>query len=188
MIAAMSQTPASLPPAPGFAGLSRRRLLTLGIGSAVLLAVGGGVALSLNAAWADGKLQPPGRAIFAAVLPGVLGELLPTGAPRAAAIAAGVDRVDALIASLPAHSQGELAQLLSLLSTAPGRRGLADLAPDWPEATPAEVQTALQGMRVASLSLKQQAYFALHDASVGAYFSERDTWGLMGYPGPTPIA
>ena len=42
-------------------------------------------------------------------------------------------------------------------------------------------------MRVSSISLRQQAYQALHDIVGGAYFSDAQTWGLLGYPGPLKI-
>lgn len=167
---------------------SRRRFLALGIGSAVVLAAAGGVALGVKPAWSNGKLQTDGRAIFGAVLPAVLGEILPSGAAREVAVSSALSRIDALIGNLPPHTQTELAQLLSLLATGAGRRALAGLSTAWSQASAAEVQAAMQGMRLSSLSLKRQAYFALHDLSTGAYFSDASTWAAMGYPGPMQIS
>jgi hypothetical protein len=42
-------------------------------------------------------------------------------------------------------------------------------------------------MRVSALSLRQQAYQALHDIVGSAYFSDPRTWGILGYPGPPKI-
>jgi hypothetical protein len=96
-------------------------------------------------------------------------------------------RVDALVAGLPRHAQAELSQLLSLLASGAGRRAVAGLVPAWDAATVEDIQAALQSMRTASLSLRQQAYHALHDITFGAYFSDASTWSVLGYPGPTPI-
>ncbi|UUZ69586.1 hypothetical protein LP416_09200 [Polaromonas sp. P2-4] len=64
---------------------------------------------------------------------------------------------------------------------------LAGLSPSWPEASIAEIQQALQGMRLSSLALRQQAYAALHDITAGAYFSDAASWSILGYPGPLKI-
>jgi hypothetical protein len=42
-------------------------------------------------------------------------------------------------------------------------------------------------MRLSSVSLRQQAYHALHDIISGAYFAEPTTWKLLGYPGPVAV-
>jgi hypothetical protein len=65
---------------------------------------------------------------------------------------------------------------------------LAGLEAPWPQATVAQVQSALQEMRVSSIALRQQAYLALHDIASGAYFSGPATWAQLGYPGPRSVA
>jgi hypothetical protein len=64
---------------------------------------------------------------------------------------------------------------------------LAGLHEPWETAPVPAIQQALQSMRVSSLSLRQQAYQALHDIAGGAYFSDARTWGLLGYPGPRQL-
>src|SRR4051812_5720065 len=106
--------------------MQRRRWLQLGAGAAVLLAVGGGVATLVQPGLAKGKLTPASRQIFATVGSAILEGSLPTEAgTRATAIAAFVQRVDALVHGLPGFAQDELSQLLSLLATSAGRRVLA---------------------------------------------------------------
>ena len=78
-----------------------------------------------------------------------------------------------MIAALPPHAQSELSQLLALLASARRPPRLAGLAEPWPSATVADIQQALQAMRVSGISLRQQAYQALHDIVGGAYFSRR---------------
>jgi hypothetical protein len=96
-------------------------------------------------------------------------------------------RVDALVFELPAHAQAELSQLLSVLASAAGRALLAGLREPWQQAPVRAIQEALQSMRVSSMSLRQQAYQALHDITSGAYFSDAQTWALLGYPGPRSL-
>ena len=86
--------------------------------------------------------------------------------------------------NLPPHVQAELSQLLGLLCTAPGRFGLAGLVPAWADASEAQLQAALEGMRQSGLALRQQAYLGLHEIVGGAYFSDESTWASVGYPGP----
>jgi len=162
--------------------------LKLGIASAALLAAGGGVLALLEPGLREARLTPAGRAVFSSVGRAMLDGSLPAeGAARQAALAGMLERVDALVAGLPAHAQDELSQLLALLASGAGRRTLAGLSGDWATAPIAEIQAALQSMRVSGLSLRQQAYQALHDITGSAYFSDASTWSLLGYPGPMKI-
>jgi hypothetical protein len=168
--------------------MQRRSLLRLGLVSASVLVVAGGAVALFQPGVQGERLTPSGRAVFAAVGKAVLeGTLPPAPAAHAAALAGLLERIDALVAALPAHAQDELSQLLGLLATAPGRLGLAGLSTAWGDASVVEVHTALQSMRTSSLALKQQAYLALHDIVGGAYFSDPSTWAAMGYPGPVAV-
>ena len=168
--------------------MQRRALLQLGWTSAAILMVAGGAAAWLQPGLRDGALSTAGRAVLAAIGGAVLDKSLPADArARQAALQGLLGRIDALVQALPPHAQGELSQLLSLLASSPGRRALAGLGQRWPEATVAEIQQALQGMRLSTLALRQQAYGALHDLTTGAYFSDPASWPLLGYPGPRQI-
>lgn len=168
--------------------MQRRTWLKLGAASAAILVVGGGVAVLAEPGLVDGRLASAGRLVVANVSRAALDGSLPIQEPaRQAALTGLLDRVDLLVSALPPHAQAELSQLLSLLASAPGRRGLAGLSPGWDEASIAQLQAALQSMRVSGLSLRQQAYHALHDIVGGAYFSDASTWGQLGYPGPLKI-
>jgi hypothetical protein len=168
--------------------MQRRTLLKLGIGAAAVLAVaGGGIAL-LRPGLVDGRMTPPARAVFRAVALGVLDGSLPAPpAAREAALDAHLKRLDDTLAGFPAPTQAELSQLLALLASSAGRLTLAGLRPDWSDATPGEVQHALQDMRVSALALRQQAYHALRDLTNAAYYADPQIWPLMGYPGPARI-
>lgn len=168
--------------------MNRRGWLKLGIASAAVLAASGGVLALLEPGLRQARLTSAGRTVFAGVGRAMLDGSLPAdGAAREAALAGMLDRVDALVMGLPAHAQAELSQLLSLLASGAGRRTLAGLSSDWTSASIADIQAALQSMRVSSLSLRQQAYQALHDITGSAYFSDVSTWSLLGYPGPMKI-
>lgn len=168
--------------------MQRRTLLKLGIGASVILvAAGGGMAL-LHPALSNGHLSDGARAVMHAVARAVLEGALPTAeAERDKAIEAHLQRLEAAIGAFPPAIQAELSQLLTLLATAPGRLALAGLTSDWPYASVGQVQASLQGMRLSSLALKQQAYHALRDLTNAAYFSDPSAWQALGYPGPSDI-
>jgi hypothetical protein len=168
--------------------MHRRTLLQLGLASAAVLIVAGGAAALVAPGLEEGKLSAAGRHVFQAIGRAVLDGSLPAD-PGAAQIALGgmLERIDALAQMLPPHAQAELSQLLALLDTAAGRMAVAGLATDWPDASVAQIQSALQSMRVSSVALRQQAYQALHDIVGAAYFSDARAWELLGYPGPLKI-
>ena len=168
--------------------MQRRSWLKLGLASAALLAVGGGAIALLEPGLRDERLTPSGRRVFSGVGRAMLDGSLPSEAAAAQAALAGLlERVDVLVAGLPPHAQAELSQLLALLASSAGRRTLAGLADEWESASVPDIQAALQAMRVSGLSLRQQAYQALHDITGSAYFSDASTWRLLGYPGPMRI-
>jgi hypothetical protein len=164
--------------------MQRRKLLQIGAAASLtLIAVGASVVLMRPAA----ELNADSRALFTAVAQAVLDGALPTGATRAAALAAHVERVQQTIRGFAPEVQKELAQLLGILCTAPGRRLLAGLATPWEAATVDEVQQSLQAMRTSRLATRQQVYHALRDITNGAYFSDPTAWAAIGYPGPREL-
>ena len=168
--------------------MQRRTLLKLGVASAAVLAVVGGTAAWIKPGVERSALTAQGREVFRAMGLGMLDKTLPEQpAAKQAALTGLLGRIDELISALPTHAQAELSQLLAILATGAGRRALGGLAMPWPEASPVQIQTALQDMRLSSLAMRQQAYAALHDITAGAYFSEPSTWPMLGYPGPLAI-
>ncbi|HSH90433.1 MAG TPA: hypothetical protein VK996_10640 [Ramlibacter sp.] len=161
--------------------------MALGVVSAAVLAVGGGALALLQPGLHEARLSPAGREVFAGVSRGMLDGTLPAGDALAKAGDQLLARIEALIAGLPSHAQSELSQLLSILASAGGRRALAGLGTPWQAASVAEIQAALQSMRLSRISLRQQAYQALHDIVGSAYFADAQTWSVLGYPGPLKI-
>jgi hypothetical protein len=165
--------------------MQRRRLLQLGTASATLVALAGGAWSLVKPGLQGGRLSESGRDVLSAVGAAVLDGTLPRqDGPRQIALQGLLSRIDGLVVQLPEPTQAELSQLLALLASGPGRRALAGLATPWAEADTAELQAALQSMRVSGLALRQQAYQALHDIVGAAYFADVSTWSQLGYPGP----
>lgn len=168
--------------------MKRRRLLQLGLVAGATLALAGGGLSLMRHGVESGRLTEAGRVVFRAVGRAVLDGSLPADAQaREAALDGLLQRLDDAIGAFPGHVQAELSQLLALLASAVGRVSLAGLTTDWPAASRAQIQSALQAMRTSPFSLRQQAYHALHDLCGAAYFSDRGTWGQLGYPGPVDI-
>lgn len=168
--------------------MQRRRLLQIGFASAAALALAGTGAALWRPGWTGTRLSDAGRSVFRAVARAVLDGSLPADRPaRTAALDAHLMRLDAAVLAFPAATQAELSQLLALLHAPPGRLALAGLAGAWDEASVAEIQAALQGMRVSSLALRQQAYHALRDLTNAAWYADPSTWPALGYPGPRPL-
>ena len=168
--------------------MQRRTLLKLGGAASALLAVVGSTAALIRPGLERGSLTPAGREVFRAIAIGVLDKTLPEQpAAKQAAVSSLLTRIDALITALPHHAQAELSQLLAILASGAGRLALAGLATPWATASVADIQMALQSMRLSTLVMRQQTYAALHDITAGAYFSEPTTWTVLGYPGPSKI-
>ena len=168
--------------------MERRTLLKLGAISAAVFMVAGGVTTLLRPGLHEGQLTPAARAVFSAVALAILdGTLAVDVSQSRKAIDGLLSRVDVLVRGFPPHVQSELSQLLGLLASSAGRRGLAGLATDWHLASVPEVQQALQSMRLSGMNLRQQAYHALHDIVGVAYFSDASTWPGLGYPGPLNV-
>lgn len=168
--------------------MQRRSFLTLGVGAtAALVLVGGGFAL-FQPGLQDDRLTVTSREVFTAVALAVLDGSLPADpAQRISAIQRHLQRVDDALAAFPTAVQSELSQLLAILVSAPGRVALAGLHTPWANASVEQVQSALQGMRVSPLALKQQAYQALRDLTNAAYYADPSAWSVLGYPGPRTL-
>jgi len=171
--------------------MQRRTLLGLGLAGSAVLAVAGGGALLLRSspAWRDGQLLPAGARVLRAVARAVLDGSLPDAAnAQSGALDAHLTRMQTSLAALSPATQSEIDQLLTLLATAPGRVALAGLSAGWDEAATADIQHALQSMRLSSLALRRQAYHALRDLTYGAHYADAATWPQLGYPGPLKIS
>jgi hypothetical protein len=170
------------------AATRRRAFLALSAASAAILAIGAGSIAGLQPGIEQSQLTTNGRAVLEAAGRAILEGTLPAGEDHGrAAVAEMLGRVDRMVFALPPHTQSELSQLLSLLSSGVGRRTIAGLAEPWHLASVAEIQAALRSMRLSTIDLRLQAYQAIHEIVSSAYFSESTTWSVLNYPGPRKI-
>lgn len=169
--------------------MQRRTLLKLGLVSGAALTLLAGTAVLLHEpAWRDGRLTNTGYRVLSALARAILDGWLPGDiAAQQVELASHLNRVNETLRAMPRATQSELAQLLALLASTPGRLALVGLVVDWPEADVAQIQAALQGMRASRVGLRQQAYHALRDLTHAAYFSDPATWAHLGYPGPSTV-
>jgi hypothetical protein len=169
--------------------MQRRTLLGFGLAAGAVLAwTGWSVSRLYEPAWSDGALLGPGRRVLHAVALAVLdGSLPPGGAELSTAVDAHLTRMQDTLNNLGPAAQAEVAALLALLAAPAGRIALTGLTASWIDASPQQVQTALQSMRASSLLLRRQAYAALRDLTHAAYYSDSATWPLLRYPGPRAV-
>lgn len=164
-------------------------MLRWSLASLLVLASAGGVLALSTPGIVAGRFTDASREVVQALARALLEGSLPDEAVALdQALTALLERTEALVAGLPAHAQAELSQLLALLTSSAGRRWLAGIEPSWADASVAQVQAGLAEMRRSSLSLRLQAYQALHDVVGSAYFSDPSTWAVLGYPGPRVLA
>lgn len=170
--------------------MNRRRLLQLGAGTGLAVAcAAGAVAWLKPSAPAPALLRDaPARSCFSALANVMLDGSLPTdAATRRVAIERHLQRVQQVVAGLPPHARAELAQLLALLGTRIGRWALMGAGNDWDDLPPTRLVAMLTGMRRSSLAVRQQAYLALRELTMAAYFAEPATWRRLNYDGPRAI-
>ncbi|MYM23782.1 twin-arginine translocation signal domain-containing protein [Duganella sp. FT135W] len=166
--------------------LSRRSFLKIGAAGAMTLAAGGALyRLAYPPAPQPFGLEGGAQAVLDAIIPVMLGPMLPDDAPtRAATVQAASLRVRDAVRGLPLATQKEVQDLFGLLALGPARRLLAGVAGGWEHADPRQVEAFLQSWRTHSLQTLQIAYHALHDLIIGAWYADPSTWERIGYPGP----
>jgi hypothetical protein len=170
--------------------MNRRRLLQLGAGTGFAVACAAGTVawLKPSAAAPALLLDAAARSCFSALANVMLDGSLPTdAATRRVAIERHLERVQQIVAGLPPHARTDLAQLLTLLDTRIGRWALMGAGRTWHDLPPAQLVATLNGMRRSTLALRQQAYLALRELTMAAYFAEPATWRRLGYDGPRAI-
>lgn len=167
---------------------TRRRLLQLGAGTAVALALAGTGAALWSPGWRKGRLSQTARALFASVGGVVLEGSLPADpVDRERALSGMIERLEATLVGLPHATRAELSQVLGLLQIGPARRWLCGLDKPWADAAAHDVERALARMRMADDALRQQVYQALRSLVGASYFSAPTTWTHLGYPGPVAL-
>ena len=165
----------------------RRGFLTLSLkagGAAGLAAVGGLRALPVSAE----SLDDTGEGFFSAgereILEAVVARMVETGDPRAPALAEtrALDVIDLACAELSPDVTGLLPVALRLFEWWPFLfelrfRRFTDLD--------AEAQDAsLRGWMTSRLGLRRTAFLAVRNLAMLGWWSQEETWPLIGYRGP----
>lgn len=171
--------------------ISRRTFLKVGVaGACVLIAAR---ALDRNVFAQDDKpgsldlkkLANKDAELIAALAPAVLKGALPDEAvARQVAINEVVEAFDRTVAGLSPAVQGEVQQLLSLLTFAPTRRLVAGVSKPWPEASEDEVSAFLADWQQSRFALLQQGYQALARVMIACWYGNPLSWQKIGYGGP----
>ena len=167
--------------------MNRRWWLRGALGAAILGAAATGFGVSQwQAGFKGGQwptdLTPVLQAIGAAVLAGNL----PTqGAEQQKVLGSWLQRLATTLNGLPPPVQAEVSDLFALLRLASGRLILCGESAEWGGLSASEVGRKLQQMRTSVLPPRQQAFMALRDLTLAAYYAGSETWPALGYPGPT---
>lgn len=169
---------------------SRRGLLQAGLlGSA---AVWGGGLLGCAARRASRAivtqrvaLSSPGEEIMRAVIPVVLGPLLPAeSAAREQALDGGIAKLDDYLAHLSLPLQAEAGSVFDTLELLPVRLLLVGTWSRWHEASPETIESFLRSARASRFDLLRRMFAFLQSMAVLAWFDQPAAWPEIGYPGP----
>lgn len=173
--------------------ISRRGLLRAGlIGSAVVWA-GGHIGCAArratstppDAATTRATLTPTCEEILRAIIPVVLGSLLPADdAARERALSIGLSTLDDYLAYLPLPLQHEARDVFETLDLLPTRVLLAGSWDRWSEMPPETIESFLRSARQSRFDLVRRMFAFLQSMAVLAWFDQRAAWPAIGYGGP----
>jgi hypothetical protein len=169
--------------------LSRRGLLKAGLlGSAAVWAGGQlGCRRGSPAGVAGHRLalSMRGEEIMRAVIPVVLGDLLPAeGAAREQALEAGLASLDDYLAHLSLPLQEEARDVFETLDLLPVRLLLVGTWNRWRDASPEAIESFLRSARQSRFDLLRRMYAFLQSMAELAWFGQPAAWPAIGYPGP----
>ncbi|MBL8517965.1 MAG: hypothetical protein JNM76_13465 [Betaproteobacteria bacterium] len=166
--------------------LSRRRFLQVGVTGAVVLGA---------AAWLNHEPDTPAQGLRAlsrreaelirALAPVILAGMIPTDATaRQTALNEVVEAFDRGLAGMSLAVQGEVKQLLGLLTFAPSRALVAGVWTSWPEASESEVAAFLMKWQSSRFVLLRAGYQAMKQLMQACWFGNPLAWPAMGYALP----
>lgn len=172
---------------------TRRGLLRAGLVGSMVVWAGGQIGCSSrrSATTTPGKqsrhavLTPTGEEILRAVIPVVLGSLLPAeGAACEKAVEDGLTVLDDYLACLPSPLQREARDVFETLDLLPTRVVLVGTWDPWSEASPTTIEKFLRSARHSRFDLVRRMFTFLQSMAVLAWFDQRAAWPGIGYGGP----
>lgn len=104
--------------------------------------------------------------------------------PPALDLDAHIGAVRQVISTMPAHMQADLTLLCRALTLGAGRWLLTGLQTDWSTASPQDVNQALLAMSRSRWLQRRQAYQALRNLHLAAWYADLEHGRPLGYPGP----
>lgn len=173
--------------------ITRRGLLRAGLIGTATVWAGGQIGCAARRAGSPRRdagarrvvLTPAGEAILCAVIPVVLGALLPTDDDgRKRALAVGLTMLDDYLAALPVPLQREARDVFATLDLLPTRVLLVGTWSPWSDTPPATVEAFLRSARSSRFELVRRMFAFLQSMAVLAWFDQRAAWPAIGYPGP----
>lgn len=169
--------------------LSRRGLLKAGLLGSAAVWAGGLVGCRRGSpVGVEGPrvaLSPRGEEIMRAVIPVVLGDLLPAAsAARQQALEAGVAGLDDYLAHLSLPLQEEARDVFETLDLLPVRILLVGTWGRWRDASPEAIESFLRSARQSRFDLLRRMYAFLQSMAELAWFDQPLAWPAIGYPGP----
>jgi len=171
-------------------GLERRTFLKIGLSGAAMLAVGG-IGLGIRSSVLvepSGPLHcltPRQYSIFSAIADCIIS---PTEAMPQIQDLGVVEQIDDMLRHVHPADRGQILQVLALLENALSGFILDGRFQTF-TATSREARVRiLEGWRTSRLSVKQQAFVALHGLCVAAYWGHPDAYIFAGYSGPPDFA
>lgn len=173
--------------------ISRRGLLKAGLIGTAVVCAGGQIgcaarrfdAMRRSPGTPRAALTPAGEEILRAVIPTVLGSLLPTNVDdREKALQIGLTTLDDYLAHLPLSLQREAGDVFETLDLLPTRVLLVGTWSRWSEASPETIAKFLRSARQSRFDLVRRMFAFLQSMAVLAWFDQRAAWPAIGYGGP----
>jgi hypothetical protein len=157
------------------------------------LLLGGSVALFggtifLRRGISDRRLTAAGKEVIRAFGLVIFDDLLPRDpALRSAALDRHVANVDVMLSNLPPAVRLETSALLGVLGNMAGRVAMTGMVTSWSDASVAQLQSALETLRLSPLRDPQRVYHGLRDLSCVSFFLDSQNWRTIGYGGPSEL-
>lgn len=169
--------------------INRRDLLKLGIGaSATLATVGMTATLSGCSSAQPGNgfsvLRDSDLPVVGAIMSALVG---PHPALDQDTLRAAIQQLDTTLSWTSSAVQGQVQDLLGMLSMPLTRGPLTGIWGSWDTASPADVQAFLQRWRDSRLDMLRQGHSALSQLLLMAWYATPASWAAAGYPGPPII-
>lgn len=170
--------------------VSRRGFMKLSASSAAALSVGSSVALMTGCSRQPDNdlgltfLTKSDAEFIQAIAPVILNKSFPASLTQDEANIRLVKAVDALINTLGEYSKAQLAQLFTIMSSAPLRLAVGAPAGGWKDASAEDIESFLDAWKNSMMGIKNMGYASLCKIVCMCWYSQPESFPMSGYPGP----